>query len=116
MVEQLTLNQLVLGSSPSRGTTSVEGNAGSSGYRTDSVQNPAESETRKLKFPKVIRHRKIEARIYGKSRGYLFYRLPSAQAGATTGNHELTRITVGVIAAEDDSQLCLPGNGEPVQR
>jgi len=42
---------------------------------TDLAQKPAQSEQRKVKFPQVIRHRKVEATIYGKSRKYPRYRL-----------------------------------------
>ena len=34
-----------------------------------------------MKFPQVIRHRKVEARIYGKSKCYPFYRLGYYVAG-----------------------------------
>jgi hypothetical protein len=68
LVEQLTLNQLVLGSSPSRGTSFTEENGESTKPDTDLAQKPAESEPRKVKFPQVIRHQKAEVTIYGKSR------------------------------------------------
>jgi hypothetical protein len=41
----------------------------------DSAQNSAESESKSVRFPKVIRHRKSEATIYGKSKRYPFYRV-----------------------------------------
>ncbi|MBI4661960.1 MAG: tyrosine-type recombinase/integrase [Verrucomicrobia bacterium] len=45
------------------------------------AQKPAESEQRKVKFPQVIRHRRAEATIYGKSRQYPRYRLAYYVAG-----------------------------------
>jgi len=41
----------------------------------DSARKPAESETETVKFPKAIRHRKAECKIYGKKRHYAFYRV-----------------------------------------
>jgi hypothetical protein len=35
----------------------------------------AESESKSVRFPKIIRHRKSEATIYGKSKRYPFYRV-----------------------------------------
>ena len=76
LVEQLTLNQLVLGSSPSRGTIfpqQIEENGAS---RTDSAQNPAECEELNVKWPKRVKHRnKVLATIYNKSANYAFYRV-----------------------------------------
>jgi hypothetical protein len=43
--------------------------------RTDSAQILPESEPTKMKFPKVIRHRKAEVTIYGKKKNYPFYRI-----------------------------------------
>lgn len=43
-------------------------------HRTDSAQETGESEA-KVKFPKVVRHRKAEVTIYGKKPNYPFYRL-----------------------------------------
>jgi integrase len=45
------------------------------------AQKPAESDRRKVKFPQVIRHRKVEATIYGKSPQYPRYRLAYYVAG-----------------------------------
>jgi len=81
LAEQLTLNQLVLGSSPSRGTSITEENRASGDYRTDSAQNQVESERGNLRFPKTVRHRKAECRIYGKSKAYPFYRVCGYVAG-----------------------------------
>jgi len=41
----------------------------------------AESEPQKMKFPKVIRHRKAEVTIYGKKPNYPFYRIAYRVAG-----------------------------------
>ena len=41
----------------------------------DSAQNSAESESKSARFPKIIRHRKSQATIYGKSKRYPFYRV-----------------------------------------
>ncbi|MBI3416480.1 MAG: hypothetical protein HY043_14385 [Verrucomicrobia bacterium] len=40
-----------------------------------------------MKFPKVIRHRRIEAKIYGKSRSYPFYRLAYYVTGTRRIRH-----------------------------
>lgn len=52
---------------------SEEGQDGAN--RTDSAQNTVESESEAVKFPKVIRHRKAECKIYGKKPHYPFYRV-----------------------------------------
>ena len=49
--------------SPTSGANYTEENEGSEVYRTDSAQNPAGSENRNVKFPKVIRHRKAEVTL-----------------------------------------------------
>ena len=49
--------------------------------RTDSAQILAESEAPKMKFPKIIRHRKAEVTIYGKKPNYPFYRIAYRVAG-----------------------------------
>jgi integrase len=48
---------------------------GSLDSRTDSAQILVESEPTKMKFPKVIRHRKAEVTLYGKKKNYPFYRI-----------------------------------------
>ncbi len=48
---------------------------------TDLAQKAAESARRKVKFPQVIRHRRAETTIYGKSRQYSRYRLAYYVAG-----------------------------------
>jgi integrase len=75
MVEQPAVNRRVVGSSPTFGANFIGQNAGLSESRTDSAQNPAESEAKAVKFPKVIRHRKAEVTIYGKKPHYPFYRV-----------------------------------------
>ena len=49
--------------------------------RTNPAQILAESEPPKMKFPKVIRHRKAEVTIYGKKANYAFYRIAYRVAG-----------------------------------
>ncbi len=101
LVEQLTLNQLVLGSSPSRGTIFPMENAGVCDGRTNSAQNLPESDNRKLKFPKLIRHRKAEAKIYGKSKSYPFYRVASyVEFCAEHGWAALTRNKFGQVIGD----------------
>jgi integrase len=75
LVEQLTLNQLVLGSSPSRGTTFTEETEECCQSDTIQTQVSGPSEDRKVKFPKIITHRKLEATIYRKTKSYPFYRV-----------------------------------------
>jgi len=50
---------------------------------TDTVpaQNAAESERGNVKFPKTVRYRKAECKIYGKSKHYPFYRVCGYVAG-----------------------------------
>jgi len=43
--------------------------------RTDGAQKPPESGAKSMRFPVIIRHRKAEAKIYGKSKNYPFYRV-----------------------------------------
>ena len=71
------------GSNPCRTANFPSEAGGNSVYRTDSAQNPAESETqtRKMKFPVIVRHRREKATIYGKSANYAFYRLGYYVAG-----------------------------------
>jgi hypothetical protein len=65
------------GSSPAKRTNSPSEEVENGVYRTDSAQNPVESEIEPaaVKFPKVIRHRKAECKIYGKKPNYPFYRV-----------------------------------------
>ena len=43
--------------------------------RTVYAQFLAETEGRKMRFPKIIKHRRFEATIYGKSKSYPYYRV-----------------------------------------
>lgn len=63
------------GSNPAKRTTFPQETSGSTESRTDPAQNTGESEAKRVKFPKVIRHRKAEATIYGKKPDYQFYRV-----------------------------------------
>lgn len=60
----------VAGSNPVGHPNFTEENAQFTESRTDSAQKPVEFEGRKLKFPITDKHRKAEAKIYGKSKGY----------------------------------------------
>ena len=51
-----------MGSTPTSRTTFTEEIGASPESRADSAQNPAESGTRKVKFPQIIKHRKSEAK------------------------------------------------------
>jgi len=50
-------------------------NDGSCKPRTDSAQFSAETEGRKMRFPQKVKHRRFEAKIYGKSGNYKYYRV-----------------------------------------
>jgi hypothetical protein len=54
---------------------------GSFETRTDCAQILTESESRKMRFPKTIKHRRFEATIYGKSENYHYYRIAYYAAG-----------------------------------
>ena len=58
-----------MGSTPSIGTNILSENEGFTESCTDSAQKTAE-EGRKVKFPQIIRHRRVEAKIYGKKPDY----------------------------------------------
>src|SRR6266545_546213 len=102
MVEQSAVNRWVVGSSPTSGASFTEENEGSELHRTDSAQIPAESESRKVKFPKVIRHRKAEVTIYGKRKSYPFYRLAYRVNGK---RHMKSFNTYGEAKAEADKKV-----------
>jgi hypothetical protein len=57
---------------------------GIEGSCTIYAQFLAETEGRKMRFPKIIKHRRFEATIYGKSKNYPYYRL--------NGAHFLTKL------------------------
>ena len=81
LVEQLTLNQLVEGSSPSRGTNFAEENEQVQPTDTFLTQETAESED-EVKFPKRIKHRgRTLVTIYAKSENCPLYRLAWTVAG-----------------------------------
>jgi hypothetical protein len=48
---------------------------GSCNLRTDCAQFLTETEHRKMRFPKIIKHCRFEATIYGKSKKYHYYRI-----------------------------------------
>lgn len=68
-------NTKKIGSSPSRGTTFPQEIEGSAQPDTETTQKTAESEAKPMRFPKIIRHRKAEVTIYGKSENYPAYRI-----------------------------------------
>jgi hypothetical protein len=74
-------NTLKVGSNPCRTANNTNVFEGIGESRTDSAQKTAESETPKMKFPKVIRHRRSEVTIYGKKSNYPFYRIAYRVAG-----------------------------------
>ena len=90
MVEQPAVNRRVAGSSPASGASISSKISESAESRTDSAQQPAESQSRQVKFPQVIRHRRFEAKIYGKSHNYPFYRLSYYVAGQRRMRHFAT--------------------------
>jgi hypothetical protein len=57
-------------------TTFYKGIEGSCNSRTVSAQFLAETEGRKMRFPKIINHRRFEATIYGKSENTLITASP----------------------------------------
>ena len=62
-------------------TTLYKGIEGSCNSRTVSAQFLAETDCRKMRFPKIIKHRRFEATIYGKSENYPYYRVAYYAAG-----------------------------------
>ena len=74
-------NLKVVGSNPTPATNFTNEIEVSASCRTVSAQNSAESERLKVRFPKIIRYRRIEATIYGKSPNYPFYRVAYYVAG-----------------------------------
>ena len=76
MVEQLTLNQLVLGSSPSRGTNFAKENEQVGQADTLPTQETPESIEAIVKWPKKVKHRnQVLARIYRPCTGRDSYRV-----------------------------------------
>lgn len=74
-------NPEIHGSNPCSAATNANESAGSPDYRTDGAQNPAESEPPPVRFPRTIRFRKAQARIYGRTKAYAFYRVCAYVAG-----------------------------------
>jgi hypothetical protein len=56
-------------------------------HRTVSAQNPADAERLKVRFPKTIRYRRVDASIYGKTPNYPFYRIAYYVAGTRHVRH-----------------------------
>ena len=65
----------IRGSSPLARTTNANKIEVFESYRTNSAQIETVSEQPKVRFPKAIRFRRVEATIYGKTANYPFYRL-----------------------------------------
>ena len=81
MVEHAAVNRVVVGSSPTSGATFPNKIEGFENCRTNPAQNPPDFERPSVRFPKVIRFRRVEATIYGKKPSYPFYRLAYYVAG-----------------------------------
>ncbi len=81
MVEQSAVNRSVVGSSPTFGATFTEEIVKNEIHRTNPAQILAAPERLKVRFPKTISFRRIEATIYGKQPNYPFYRLAYYVAG-----------------------------------
>jgi integrase len=69
------------GSSPLARTNFIGDFEESDSYRTVTAQILADAETPKVRFPKRIRFRRVEASIYGKTKKYPFYRMVCYVAG-----------------------------------
>ena len=69
------------GSSPLARTIFIEDFEENDSYRTVTAQIETATERPKVRFPKVIRFRRVEATIYGKTKKYPFYRLAYYVAG-----------------------------------
>ena len=63
-------NPLLAGSKPAARTSFTEQIEGFKKSDTGLAQNSAESENRKMQFPQIIRQKRIEATIYGRSTHY----------------------------------------------
>ncbi len=104
MVEHYIDTVGVTGSNPVSRTSFLNENVGQSVYRTDSAQLLAESEieSKRVKFPKTIRHRKAEVTIYGRRKSYPFYRL----AWRVNGKRYMKSFTTyGEVKAEADQKV-----------
>jgi hypothetical protein len=80
-VEHFLHTEGVAGSNPAARTIIPQEIEGASKSRTDSAQNPAECAIPKVKFPKVIKHRRLQATIYGRGKKYPCCRLAYYTAG-----------------------------------
>ena len=69
------------GSSPLARTTFIGVFEENDSYRTVTAQIKAPTEKPNVRFPKVIRFRRVEATIYGKTKKYPFYWLAYYVAG-----------------------------------
>jgi len=103
------MNKRSAGSSPAMRTTFPLENAGFLDSRTDSAQVLPESEPPKMKFPKVIRHRKAEATIYGKKKNYPFYRIAYRADGKRLFVN-FKKYSVALTAAEKKAKELAKGN------
>ena len=77
--------------------------------RTDSAQILPEPEPPKMKFPKVIRHRKAEVTIYGKKKNYAFYRI-AYRADGKRHLVNFTKYSVALAAAEKKAKELAEGS------
>ena len=71
----------VTGSNPVSRTIFAEENESFQKPDTDQTQNSVETGNRKVKFPQIIRHRKADATIYGKTPSYSRYRVSYRATG-----------------------------------
>ena len=115
MVEHAAVNRVVVGSSPTFGAILTVENQqvkqNSEICRTDSAQNPGDSDgvpSGKVKFPVKVTFRKAEAKIYGKSEAYPFYRLCYYAAGK---RHVRSFATYGEARKEADAKVKEIANG-----
>jgi len=90
LVELQIVVLAVAGSNPVGHPKFVEEISKSADPRTGPAQKTAESETRKMRFPVKVRHRKAEATIYGKTKSYPFYRVTGYVHGNRVMSHFAT--------------------------
>lgn len=86
------------------GTNFIEENADSVLHRTDSAQNQGAFPHNKVKFPVRVKHRKAEARIYGKTEGYDLYRVAHYVNG-----RRVTRSFASYAAAKEAAESTVRG-------
>jgi hypothetical protein len=116
MVEHAAVNRVVVGSSPTFGANlTVETQQVSQNTeicRTDSAQNRGDSGNAlsgKMKFPVKVTFRKAEAKIYGKSAAYPFYRLCYYAAGKRR-IQSFSTYSAAKTAADEKVQEIAKGN------